>query len=94
MACSPLHRVLDTCESSKCCTLNHELPVSPVTPIDEGDLRCYSTAILPMGGDPFTITDAHSRYLIRCQIVSRIDLSQVRAICKAAMREYGRPSAD
>ncbi len=34
--------------------------------------------------DPFTITDAYSRYLIRCQIVSRIDLSQVRAICEAA----------
>jgi hypothetical protein len=26
--------------------------------------------------DPFRITDAHSRYLIRCQIVSRMDLSQ------------------
>jgi transposase InsO family protein len=25
--------------------------------------------------DPFTITDAHSRYLIRCQIVSGMDLS-------------------
>jgi transposase InsO family protein len=42
--------------------------------------------------DPFTITDAHSRYLIRCQIVSRMDLSQVRAVCEAAMREYGMPS--
>jgi transposase InsO family protein len=42
--------------------------------------------------DPFTITDAYSRYLIRCQIVSRIDLSQVRAICEAAMREYGMPA--
>jgi transposase InsO family protein len=42
--------------------------------------------------DPLTITDAHSRYLIRCQIVSRIDLSQVRAICEAAMREYGVPA--
>jgi len=41
---------------------------------------------------PFTITDAHSRYLIRCQIVSRMDLSQVRAICEAAMREYGMPA--
>ena len=40
--------------------------------------------------DPFTITDAHSRYLIRCQIVSRMDLSQVRAICEAAMQEYQR----
>jgi transposase InsO family protein len=42
--------------------------------------------------DPFTIIDAHSRYLIRCQIVSRMDLSQVRAICEAAMREYGLPA--
>jgi transposase InsO family protein len=42
--------------------------------------------------DPFTITDAHSRYLIRCQVVSRMDLSQVQAICEAAMREYGLPS--
>lgn len=32
--------------------------------------------------DPFTITDACSRYLIRCQIVSRMDLSRVRAICE------------
>jgi len=42
--------------------------------------------------DPFTITDAYSRYLIRCQIVSRMDLSQVRAICEAAMREFGVPA--
>ncbi|MGA8629109.1 MAG: IS481 family transposase [Terracidiphilus sp.] len=42
--------------------------------------------------DPFTITDAHSRYLIRCQIVSRMDLSQVRAVCEAAMGEYGMPA--
>ena len=42
--------------------------------------------------DPFTITDAHSRYLIRCQIVSRMDLSQVRAVCEAAMREHGMPA--
>src|SRR5271156_1896596 len=41
--------------------------------------------------DPFTITDAHSRYLIRCQIVSRMDFDQVRAVCEAAMREYGMP---
>jgi hypothetical protein len=42
--------------------------------------------------DPFTITDAYSRYLIRCQIVSHMGLSQVRAICDAAMREYGVPA--
>jgi transposase InsO family protein len=42
--------------------------------------------------DPFTITDAYSRYLIRCQTVSRMDLSQVVAVCEAAMREYGMPT--
>ncbi len=42
--------------------------------------------------DPFTITDAYSRYLIRCQTVARMDLSQVVAICEAAMHEYGMPA--
>ena len=41
--------------------------------------------------DPFTITDAHSRFLIRCQVVGRMDLAQVSAVCDAAMREYGVP---
>ena len=41
--------------------------------------------------DPFTITDAHSRFLIRCQAVARMDLAQVSAVCDAAMREYGVP---
>ena len=30
--------------------------------------------------DPFTITDAHSRYLIRCQIVSRVDFRPVQVM--------------
>ena len=42
--------------------------------------------------DPFTITDTHIRYLIRCQSVSAMDLSEVRVVCEAAMREYGMPS--
>ena len=42
--------------------------------------------------DPFTITDAHSRYLIRCQTVLRMDLSQVVSVCEAAMHEYGMPA--
>ena len=41
--------------------------------------------------DPFTITDAHSRFLIRCQAVARMDLAQVSAVCNAAMREFGMP---
>jgi transposase InsO family protein len=56
------------------------------------DFKGYFTTGDGKRCDPFTITDAHSRYLIRCQIVSRMDLSQVRAICEAAMREYGVPA--
>jgi len=41
--------------------------------------------------DPFTITDAHSRYLIRCQTVPKISFEHVDAVCEAAMREYGMP---
>src|SRR5271170_6768356 len=41
--------------------------------------------------DPFTITDAHSRFLIRCQAVARMDFAQVNAVCDAAMRQYGMP---
>jgi len=56
------------------------------------DFKGYFTTGDGSRCDPFTITDAHSRYLIRCQIVSRMDLSQVRAVCEAAMREYGMPT--
>ena len=41
--------------------------------------------------DPFTITDALSRYLIRCQAIARMDTAHIRAICESAMREYGVP---
>ncbi len=43
--------------------------------------------------DPLTITDAHSRYLLRCQAVEKSDTEQVRAIFEAAFREYGLPEA-
>ncbi|WP_263377420.1 integrase core domain-containing protein [Granulicella paludicola] len=53
------------------------------------DFKGYFTTGDGKRCDPFTITDAYSRYLIRCQIVSQMDPSQFRAICEAAMREYG-----
>ena len=37
------------------------------------------------------ITDAHSRYLLRCQIVPKTDTAHVEAIFDAAFREYGLP---
>jgi transposase InsO family protein len=41
--------------------------------------------------DPLTMTDAHSRYLLRCQSVEKTNTVQVQAIFAAAFREYGMP---
>jgi transposase InsO family protein len=43
--------------------------------------------------DPLTITDAHSRYLLKCQAVEKTDTGRVRAVFEAAFREYGLPVA-
>src|SRR5712664_2300295 len=43
--------------------------------------------------DPLTITDAHSRYLLRCQHVEKTNGEQVQAIFEAAFRECGLPQA-
>jgi transposase InsO family protein len=41
--------------------------------------------------DPLTITDAYSRYLLRCQIVAGCDFVSCRRLFEAAFREYGLP---
>src|SRR5580700_11291720 len=43
--------------------------------------------------DPLTISDAHSRFLLRCQAVEKTDTERVRAIFEAAFREFGMPQA-
>jgi transposase InsO family protein len=43
--------------------------------------------------DPLTISDACSRYLLRCQAVEKTDRERVQAIFEAAFREYGMPEA-
>jgi transposase InsO family protein len=43
--------------------------------------------------DPLTITDAYSRYLLKCQTVEKTDTARVQAIMEAAFREYGMPEA-
>lgn len=43
--------------------------------------------------DPLTISDAHSRYLLRCQAVEKTDRQRVQAVFEAAFREYGLPEA-
>jgi transposase InsO family protein len=41
--------------------------------------------------DPLTISDAHSRYLLCCQIAAKTDTVHVEALFDAAFREYGLP---
>jgi putative transposase len=41
--------------------------------------------------DPLTITDASSRYLLRCQIVERTDFAHASAVFEGAFREFGMP---
>jgi len=43
--------------------------------------------------DPLTISDAHSRYLLRCQAVEATDTARVQAIFEAVFRECGMPEA-
>jgi transposase InsO family protein len=43
--------------------------------------------------DPLTISDAHSRYLLRCQAVEKTDTERVQAIFEAGFRQYGMPEA-
>jgi putative transposase len=43
--------------------------------------------------DPFTLTDAYSRYLLRCQAVDKSNTEQVRGVLEASFREYGMPRA-
>lgn len=41
--------------------------------------------------EPLTLSDAWSRYLLRCQAVGRTDTEHVWPILDAALREYGLP---
>src|SRR5271165_7219098 len=43
--------------------------------------------------DPLTISDAYSRYLLRCQAVEKSNTERVRAIFEAGFREHGMPQA-
>lgn len=41
--------------------------------------------------DPLTITDAHSRYLLRCHITLKCDGARVAAVFDTCFREHGLP---
>jgi putative transposase len=41
--------------------------------------------------EPLTLSDAHTRYLLRCQALGRNDTEHVWPVLDAAFREYGLP---
>lgn len=41
--------------------------------------------------EPLTLSDAHSRYLLRCQVLRRDDADHVWPVLEAAFREFGLP---
>ena len=41
--------------------------------------------------DPLTLTDAWSRFVLRCQIVPKTNYAETKAIFEAAFREFGLP---
>jgi putative transposase len=41
--------------------------------------------------EPLTLSDAHSRYLLRCQALGRTDTDHVWPVLDAAFREFGLP---
>lgn len=41
--------------------------------------------------DPLTLSDAYSRFLLRCQVLKAADALHVKPVCAAAFREYGLP---
>jgi len=43
--------------------------------------------------DPFTMSDAHSRYLLRCEVVEHTDQAHVWPHFESAFREFGLPKA-
>jgi transposase InsO family protein len=58
-----------------------------------GDFKGWSRTQNGERIDPLTISDACTRYLLRCQAVEKMDTAQVQAIFEAAFREYGVPEA-
>jgi putative transposase len=41
--------------------------------------------------EPLTLCDAHSRYLLRCQALARLDTAHVWPVLETAFREFGLP---
>jgi transposase InsO family protein len=58
-----------------------------------GDFKGWSRTADGERIDPLTITDACTRYLLRCQAVEKMDTPRVQVIFEAVFRECGLPQA-
>ena len=58
-----------------------------------GDFKGWSRTRDGTRIDPLTITDACTRYLLRCQAVEKTDTPRVAGVFEAAFRQYGLPEA-
>lgn len=58
-----------------------------------GDLKGWFTTGDGVRCDPLTISDNHSRMLLRCQAVTPTNHEAIQPVFEAAFREYGLPQA-
>ena len=77
-------------------TLIHDQPLAHAQAPNEVWCADFKGWFLCRNGqrcDPLTISDAYSRYLLRCRAVPKTDGPHVREIFEAAFREFGLPAA-
>jgi transposase InsO family protein len=77
-------------------TLLHDQPLAHAAAPNDVWCADFKGWFLTANGqrcDPLTITDAYSRYLIRCRAVPKTDSPHVQQIFEAAFRECGLPLA-
>jgi len=70
------------------------VPVATVSGANEtwsADFKGWFRTLDGVRCDPLTISDVHSRYLLRCQAVGAADTFHSQPVFEAAFREYGLP---
>jgi transposase InsO family protein len=85
LVCKSKHRRRVMASEEPCCEAN--APNHLWCMDFKGFFRCQNRQRC----DTFTISDAYSRFLIRCEAIRKTDSESVDAICDSAMREFGMP---
>ena len=77
-------------------TLVHDQPLAHAAAPNDVWCADFKGCFLCRNGqrcDPFTLTDAYSRFLLRCRHVPKTDGPHLRELFEAAFREFGLPVA-